>query len=50
MTTIYQLIGKFMVRYWLVRYRRQIQIAAGAATAIAVAVGYAIATRQPPEG
>jgi len=50
MTTIYRLIGKFMLRYWLVRYRRQIRIAAGVATAIGIAVGYAIATRQPPEG
>jgi len=50
MTTIYRLIGKFMLRYWLARYRRQIRVAAGMATAIAIAVGYAIATRQPPEG
>jgi hypothetical protein len=50
MTTLYRLIGKFMVRYWLVRYRRQIRIAAGVATAIAVAAGYAMATREPPEG
>jgi len=50
MTTIYRLIGKFMLRYWLVRYRRQIQVAAGVATAMALAAGYAIATRQPPEG
>jgi hypothetical protein len=50
MTTIYRLIGKFMLRYWLVRYRRQIRIGAGVATAVAIAAGYAIATRQPPEG
>jgi hypothetical protein len=50
MTTIYRLIGKFMLRYWLVKYRRQVQVAAGVATAIALAAGYAIATRQPPEG
>jgi len=50
MTTIYRFIGKFMLRYWLVRYRRQIRLAAGVATAFAVAAGYAIATRQPPEG
>jgi hypothetical protein len=50
MTKIYRLIGKFMLRYWLVRYRRPIQVAAGVATAIALAAGYAIATRRPPEG
>jgi hypothetical protein len=50
MTTIYQAIGKFMLRYWLVKYRRQIRVGAGIATAVALAAGYAIATRQPPEG
>jgi hypothetical protein len=50
MTTIYRLIGRFMLRYWLVRYRRQIRLGAGVATALALAAGYAIATRQPPEG
>jgi len=50
MTAIYRHIGKFMVRYWLVKYRRQLRIGAGVATAVALAAGYAIATRQPPEG
>ena len=50
MTAIYQQIGRFMVRYWLVKYRRPIRIAAGVATALGLAAGYAIATRQPPEG
>lgn len=50
MTTIYQLIGKYMFRYWLVKYRRQIRIAAGLATAVALAAGFAVASRQPPEG
>ncbi len=50
MTTIYRLIGRFMVRYWLVKYRSQIRVVAGVATAVALAAGYAIATRQPPEG
>ena len=50
MTAIYRQIGRFMVRYWLVKYRRQIRIAAGVATALGLAAGFAIATRQPPEG
>jgi hypothetical protein len=33
-----------------VKYRRQIRIGAGVATAVALAAGYAVATRQPPEG
>ncbi len=50
MTAAYRLIGRFMVRYWLVRYRRQIRIAAGVATALAIGAGYLLANRQPPEG
>ena len=50
MTTIYRLIGRFMLRYWLVRYRRQIRIAVGVAGALVVGAGYLAATRQPPEG
>ena len=44
-------VGRFMVRYWLVnRYRRQIRIARGRCNGGCAAAGYAIATRQPPEG
>jgi hypothetical protein len=50
MTTIHRLVGKFMIRYWLVRYRRQIQVAAGVGAVLLAAAGYLIATRQPPEG
>jgi hypothetical protein len=50
MTTVYGLIGKFMLRYWMVRYRRQIQVAAGVGAVLLAAAGYLIATRQPPEG
>ena len=50
MTTIYRLIGKLMLRYWLVRYRRQIQAATGVGALLLAAAGYRIATRQPPEG
>jgi hypothetical protein len=50
MTTIYRLIGKFMLRYWLVRYRRQIQVTAGVGALLLGAAAYLIATRQPPEG
>jgi hypothetical protein len=43
MTTIYRAIGKFMFRYWLVKYRRQIRIGAGVARRLRSA-----ATRSPP--
>jgi hypothetical protein len=50
MTTVYRLIGRFMLRYWLVRYRRQIRIAVGVTVATVVAAGFLAANRQPPEG
>jgi hypothetical protein len=50
MTAIYRLIGKFMLRYWLIRYRRQIRIGVGVTAALVVGAGYLAATRQPPEG
>jgi hypothetical protein len=50
MSSIYELIGRLVVRFVWARYGRQIRIAAGVATAIAVAAAYAIATREPPEG
>jgi hypothetical protein len=50
MSSIYELIGRLVVRFVWARFGRQIRIAAGVVTAIAVAVGYVVATRQPPEG
>jgi hypothetical protein len=50
MSSVYELIGRLVVRFVWARFGRQIRIAAGIGTAIAVAVGYVIATRQPPEG
>jgi hypothetical protein len=50
MTTVYRLIGRFMLRYWVVRYRRQIRIAVGVTAATVVAAGFLAAKRQPPEG
>jgi hypothetical protein len=50
MPAVYRLIGRVMVRYWLIRYRRQIRIAAVVGTGVLAAGAYLIATRQPPEG
>jgi hypothetical protein len=50
MNAIYQLIGRWVVRFALARYRRQIRIALGVGIAAILAGGYLAATRQPPEG
>jgi hypothetical protein len=50
MATIYQLIGRMVVRFVRVRYRRQIRVALGIGIAGVVAGAYLAATRQPPEG
>jgi hypothetical protein len=50
MAAIYELIGRLVVRFVRVRYRRQIRIALGVGVAGVVAAAYLAATRQPPEG
>ena len=50
MAAVYELIGRLVVRFIRVRYRRQIRIALVAGVAAALAGGYLAATRQPPEG
>jgi hypothetical protein len=50
MAAIYELIGRLVVRFIRVRYRRQIRIALGVGVAAILAGGYLAATRQPPEG
>jgi hypothetical protein len=47
---IYELIGRIMVRIWLVRFGRQLKIAGGVLAIAAIAGGYLVAKRQPPEG
>jgi hypothetical protein len=47
---IYELIGRLVVRFVRVRYRRQIRIALGIGVAGIVAGVYLAATRDPPEG
>jgi hypothetical protein len=47
---IYELIGRLVVRVVWLRYGRQIRIAAAVGVAAALAGGYALAKRQPPEG
>jgi hypothetical protein len=50
MTSIYELIGRLVVRAVTMRYRRQIRIALGIGVAGIVAGAYLAATREPPEG
>ena len=50
MAAIYELIGRLVVRFIRVRYRRQIRIALVGGVAAVLAGGFLAATRQPPEG
>jgi len=50
MSTIYELIGRLVVRVAWLRYSREIKIAAGVGLAAALAGGYVLARREPPEG
>jgi len=50
MAAIYELIGRLVVRFIRVRYRRQIRIAVGIGVAGVLAAAYLAATREPPEG
>ena len=50
MISIYELIGRLVVRAVRMRYRRQIRIALGIGVAAIVAGAYLAATREPPEG
>jgi hypothetical protein len=50
MAAIYELIGRLVVRFVRVRYRRQIRIALGVAVGVVALGGYLAATREPPEG
>ena len=50
MAAIYELIGRLVVRFVRVRYRRQIRIALGIGVAGIAAGAYLAATREPPEG
>ena len=50
MSSIYELIGRVVVRFVWARYGRQITIAGAVFGAAMLAGGYVLAKRQPPEG
>ena len=50
MSTIYELIGRFIVRLVWLRFSGQIKVAGGLFAVLVVAIGFLVAKRQPPEG
>jgi hypothetical protein len=48
--SIYELIGRLVVRFIRVRYRKQIRIAAALGIGVGAVLGYVAMTREPPEG
>jgi hypothetical protein len=46
----YELVGRFVVWFIRFRYARQLKIAGGVGIAAALAGGYLLARREPPEG
>jgi hypothetical protein len=49
-SAIYELIGRLVVKVAWLRFGRQIKIAGGVFALVALAVGFALANREPPEG
>ncbi len=49
-SSIYELIGRLVVRLAWMRFGRQIKIAGGVLAALVLIGGYLLANREPPEG
>ena len=49
-SSIYELVGRFVLWFVRTRYRTQLRIAAGATIGAVLLGGYFAATREPPEG
>jgi hypothetical protein len=50
LSTIYELIGRLVVRVVWLQYGRQLRIAAGVGLGALLLGGYLAAKREPPEG
>jgi hypothetical protein len=49
-SSIYELIGRLVVRVAWLRFGKQIKLTGGLVAALALLLGFLIARRQPPEG
>ena len=49
-SSIYELIGRLVVRLAWARFGGQVKIAGGVLAVLVLAGGYLLAKRQPPEG
>ncbi len=49
-SSIYELIGRLVVRVAWLRFGKQVKLAGGLVAALALLLGYLVARRQPPEG
>jgi hypothetical protein len=49
-TSVYELIGRLVVRFVRTRYRKQLRIAAALAIGAAAVAGYVALSHEPPEG
>jgi hypothetical protein len=50
MSTVYEFIGRTVVRVVWWRFGRQLQIAGGTALLLAGVAGYLLSRKRPPEG
>ena len=50
MSIIYEQIGRFVVGLFWWRFKRQVQVAGAIALGAALAGGYLLSRRDPPEG
>ena len=50
MSSVYELIGRLVVKLAWARYGRQITIAGAVFGALILGAGFVLAKRQPPEG
>lgn len=50
MSAFYELVGRIVVGFVRVRFRRQLRIAAAVAVAATVGIGYLLASRDVEEG
>lgn len=50
MSSIYELVGRFVVRAAWWQFGRQLKIASGAFAVLALVAGFLLSRREPPEG